>query len=84
MLGKALSDSFYAAEIKLRAERKMGELLAKREPPKGTRGQLKGSTDGRISGGHIMIPPENNEPTLAELGLTKRESAQAQKLATRG
>jgi hypothetical protein len=37
-----------------------------------TRGQLRGSTDGGVSGGYIALPPEDNAPTLAELGLTKR------------
>ncbi|MBI4024224.1 MAG: hypothetical protein HY360_04530, partial [Verrucomicrobia bacterium] len=60
------------------AERKIGEMLAQTERAKGSMGQLKGKDS---SGGISMLPPENNAPTLADFGLTKRESAEAQKLA---
>jgi len=62
----------------LYTERKMGELLTKRDPPKGTRGTLRGRD---ASGGYVLLPPEKVEPTLAELGVSKRESAQAKELA---
>ncbi|MFO7899032.1 MAG: MT-A70 family methyltransferase [Planctomycetota bacterium] len=62
----------------LLAQRKMGELLAATERATGTRGQLKGRD---VSGGAVTLPPEERVPTLAELGLTKRESAEAQTLA---
>lgn len=68
----------YARSYALEAERRMGQLLAKRDPPKGTAGTLRGKD---TSGGYILLPPEAQELTLAELGLTKRESAEAQKLA---
>jgi hypothetical protein len=51
----------------------MGELLAETERNPGTRPNTE-------DGGHMMLPP-SDKPTLAELGLTKRESSQAQKLA---
>jgi len=57
----------------------MGELLS--QPgmlAKGTQGQLKGKTP---SGGYMLLPPEVSPPTLADLGLTKRESAVGQELA---
>ena len=38
------------------------------ERARGTRGQLK----GKGSGGHLVGPPENKEPTLSDLGLTKK------------
>jgi len=52
----------------LRAEIKMGELLAATERAKGGQPHQKKPTGNRA-------PPV--EPTLAELGITKRESAQA-------
>lgn len=64
-----------AAEIKIRAERRAGELLKEMEKNRGTRGQLNGKNS---SGGHIVKPPE--EPTekegetLSELGVSKNES----------
>ena len=73
----------YATEIRLRAERRAGELLAGMEKAKGTRGQARGSTDG--SGGIILEPLENdNPPTLAEMGISKKQSSQWQKLAGLG
>jgi hypothetical protein len=42
------------------------------ERAKGTQGTLKGKN---ASGGHVLLPPEKSEPTLASLGVTKRESA---------
>ena len=60
----------------LRAERKMGEMLKQTERAKGTR-----TTGGdKRSGGTVTLPPEQ-APTLADLGLSKRESAKAQRLA---
>jgi hypothetical protein len=64
-------------EIRLRAERKAGQLLAKTEKAKGARGQLSGR-DG--SGGRVLRPPES-EKTLADLGITKDQSSQWQRLA---
>lgn len=63
----------YANSYALAAERKMGELLAETERAIGTRPSIK-------DGGHMVLPP-SDKPTLAELGLTKRDSAEAQKLA---
>uniref|UniRef100_A0A6M3LAH4 Putative methyltransferase n=1 Tax=viral metagenome TaxID=1070528 RepID=A0A6M3LAH4_9ZZZZ len=60
------------AEIKLRAERRGGELLRAMEKAKGTRGQL--------SGGTTVVPP-GNSPTLADLGLSKNQASRWQKEA---
>jgi len=67
-----------ANSLVLQAERKLGKMLKETERAKGTKGQLKGKD---VSGGHSMIPPEDDTPTLAELGITKRESSEAQLLA---
>lgn len=64
-----------ACRIRLRAERRMGELLATMEKAKGTRGA------GRPpKGGRTEQPPKDSR-TLKQLGLTKDESARAQQLA---
>lgn len=61
----------------LEAERKMGEMLAQTERAKGAAaGGKKNGSRGKV------LLPRDSQPTLAELGLTKRESARAQKLAT--
>lgn len=62
----------------LRAERKMGEMLqaTKDDRPSGARSG--GKKDGPR--GNYTEPRESG-PTLAELGLSKRESADAQRLA---
>jgi site-specific DNA-methyltransferase (adenine-specific) len=66
----------YATEIRLRAERKAGELLAKMDKPSG--GQVSGKKkkiDGRRS------TPSNRPPTLSDLGITKTQSSKWQRLA---
>lgn len=61
-----------AATVKVEALRKLGEML--QAAPKAT---------GAKGVGPIAVPKENRNtaPTLSELGLTKKESAVAQKLA---
>ena len=59
----------YAKNYALEAERKMGEMLAATERNPGTRPNIE-------YGGHMTLPP-SDVPTLAELGLTKRESSDA-------
>ena len=67
-----------ATELRLRAERRAGVLLSGMEKRKGTRGQLVGRT---ASGGPRVEPPEAVGPALAELGVSKRQSAVFQKVA---
>jgi hypothetical protein len=63
-------------------ERRAGEMLRDMEKAKGTAGQLKGRD---ASGGAIMLPPEDNAPTLSEIGITKRQSSDWQNVeAMRG
>lgn len=66
-----------AATVKIEALRKLGEMLQNAPKAKGVRTV---GGDSR-SGGSISAPPENT-PTLADLGLSKKESAVAQKLAS--
>ena len=68
-----------ATDIRLRAERRAGELLAEVEKNKGVRSQLQGRD---VSGGSIVRPPEDWVPTLSELGVSKTQSSRWQKLAT--
>jgi hypothetical protein len=61
----------YATEIKVRAERRCGELLSTMEKNKGAQGI-----------GKSAIPAsERTPPTLAEIGLTHNESSRYQQLA---
>jgi len=62
----------------LEAERKMGELLAATERAKGTDKAGRPKIDGN------RALPSNPPPTLAEIGVTKRASAEAQELAAIG
>jgi len=65
-----------ATEIKLRAERRAGELLAEMPKNKGTRG------DGRPPlGGRDDRPPKDERQRLSDLGISKDESSRWQKLA---
>jgi N6-adenosine-specific RNA methylase IME4 len=68
----------YAHEIKIEAQRLLGEFLEQQPKNTGTRSQLKGRDS---SGGSQVEPPENTTPTLASAGLTKKESSQAQFVA---
>ncbi len=66
----------HARSYAKRAELRMGEMLTQTERAKGT------DKGGRqyVDGDRAL--PSNAPPTLAELGLTKRESAEAQALAS--
>lgn len=59
-----------ATSVKVEAMRKLGEIL--QAAPKAT----------AFLGGTKKVPTRNEAPTLDELGLTKKESAVAQKLAS--
>ncbi len=67
----------YAAEIKIRAERLLGEILHQGPKNQGNAGM------GRPGlGGTQMEPPKPDTiPTLAEIGITKKQSSRAQQLA---
>lgn len=64
-----------AKSVKLQAERKLGEILA--AMPKATGGEH----GGRHSKDGSRVEPSNPTPTLADLGIDKKVSARAQKLA---
>lgn len=72
-----------AAEIRIRAERRLGELLKETEKATGTRGQRLSAGPGRgnKTGGAVLEPPVSVTPTLAEQGIDKKLSSRAQKLA---
>jgi hypothetical protein len=63
-----------ACEIRLRSERKAGQLLTAMVKAKGI-----ASGGERNAAGHT-IRPAGNEPTLADLGISKQQSAAWQKL----
>jgi DNA N-6-adenine-methyltransferase Dam len=66
-----------ATEIRLRAERRWGEIYGISQKAEGTRGDT-----SVLSGGVDRTPPEESEtPTLKEMGVTKTQSAKWQKLA---
>jgi hypothetical protein len=67
----------HAAEIKLRAERRAGELLAGLEKNTGTRGQLVGP--GVIGPSTVQAPMER--PKLADLGISHTQSSRWQTVA---
>lgn len=73
-----------ALRYRARCERQLGiqlrELRAAGKLHQGSRSQL----DGRdSSGGYRALPPENEDcPTLAEVGISKRQSVRAQALAS--
>lgn len=64
---------YYAHAIKIRAEVLLGGFL--RDGPKNE------GERGRFTGGTSRVPPRELPPTLADLGITKKLSAEAQMLA---
>ena len=64
-----------ASEIKIRAERRAGELLADMDKAKGGEHGGKPPLDGE------RREPSNPTPTLASLGITKKQSSQWQAMA---
>ena len=65
-----------ATSIKIEALRKLGGMLEQTPRASGVK------KAGTVLGGSKLELPKNDAPTLAELGLTKKESALAQKLNT--
>ncbi len=67
----------HAAEIKIRAERRAGELLKSMDKNTGTKGQLIGPG---IIGGNTTLPPIK-PPPLDDLGISKMQSSRWQQIA---
>lgn len=67
----------WATEIKLRAERKAGEMLKDTPVNTGVRGQIQ----RHLSGGNSRVPPDNPTPTLSDSSISKRQSSHWQKIA---
>jgi hypothetical protein len=65
----------WASEIKLRAERRTGELLREIEKPTGDQYGGRHSKDGR------RAPPSKSQPRLKDLGISHDQSSDWQKLA---
>lgn len=66
----------HATDIRLRAERRAGELLRQMEKAKGSRGS------GRPKkGGSAKRPPKSSARTLADLGISKTQSSRWQRHA---
>lgn len=68
---KSLEAQNRAAGIKLRAERKLGEMLLAMPKNRGTAGQLAGKD---LSGGFVMEPPEDDTPTYASKDIAKAQA----------
>jgi hypothetical protein len=75
-INASIETTNYAAEVRLRAERRLGEMLAMAPKAKGTAGA------GRPKKGGPKTEPPNGSPTLSSIGISKKESARAQDLAT--
>lgn len=69
-----------ATDIKLRAERRAGELLREMPKNKGTRGTGDANV-GKSTGARDARGPVDSTPTLSALGITYDESSRWQKLA---
>jgi hypothetical protein len=69
-----------ASEIRIRAERRLGQMLAEQKAGEGLN---KGAKAGRLpNGGTRQEPPlRDDKPTLAEIGIPKKLSSRSQALA---
>lgn len=76
--GESLEMQNACAEIKIRAERRAGEILKEMPKNEGTRGQLAGRDS---SGPSIMEGPEDDTPTLSDLGISYAQSSRFQSIA---
>lgn len=66
-----------AAEIRIRAERRLGEMISGQKATVGLNQGAKGS----MVTGSVKEPVKDDRPTLAEAGIDKKLSARAQKMA---
>jgi ParB family chromosome partitioning protein len=66
-----------AAEIRIRAERRLGEMLKDGPKNQGTRSQKL----TRVTGGAIVEPPESDVPSIADMGIDKKLSARSRAIA---
>lgn len=73
----------YASQVKMKAQRLLGEMLKNSSKNKGGRPKISGYTSEPVKNTEPQLSDleDNSEPTLADLGLTKRESVEAQILA---
>ncbi len=75
-VGATVETLNYATEIRLRAERKLGEVLIKGPTAKGTAGK------GRPKKGATQLEaPKDATPTLADVGISFKLSSQSKELA---
>ena len=68
------------AEIRMRAERRLGEIIKLQKETVGLNTGTAGKGRPNL-GGSDEVPPKNERPTLAEGGIDKKLSMRAQKLA---
>jgi hypothetical protein len=74
--GAAIQAQHDAAEIALWAERRMGQILGAMALDRGTAGAGR----PRLGGANVE-PPKSDAPKLEDLGVTKKDSFRAQRLA---
>lgn len=74
----------HATEIKLRAERRLGELIIAQKEGIGLNQGTAGILHGRIPLGATIFegPKDTERPTLAEVGIDYKLSSRAQKIAS--
>jgi hypothetical protein len=70
-----------AALVRVRAERRLGELIAEQRRTVGLNSGSKGQLRGRSSGAAIRAAPEDTRPTLAAAGIDIHLAKRARRLA---
>jgi len=74
-IGATIETQNYAAEIRLRAERRLGEMLMVGPKAEGVR------MKGKDKFGTAIMEVPNDAPTLASVGISWKESSRSQELA---
>ncbi len=72
-----------AAEIRIRAERRLGEMLAQQKAEGGLATGARGQLSGKEAGGLAVVSNDRqkDQPKLSDAGISKDLSSRAQKLA---
>ncbi len=71
-----------ASEIRIRAERRLGEMIQAQKKTVGLNTGTRGQRLTRVTGGAIAEPPESDKPTLADAGIDKKLSSRSQSIAS--
>jgi len=77
-ISKNREPEIYASEIRIRAERRLGEMIREQKETVG----LNAGAMGSVVTGSDRVPLKDTRPTLADVGIDKKLSSRAQAIAS--